>query len=222
MALFAGILCSLLMPTSPAVAAVDIHHWAIAYESSAGPVYTGVRVHRLNRTVFLQASDGCSDHFSGSVVYQSQWLDVTTDKFNWLELGTAHQCNDTNRYYYWGLGYGGGWFALGTQGGVVNETSHYFAILRSGGAYHFYIDGVDKGTEAFPVGVWIKSGLESWTSGAVVGTYPHETLQRAINNSNTWVDWAGFDGTEIVGGGVYVCGAWNSATSWRVAENQPC
>lgn len=195
------------------------HGYSAARETSSAGHYTGVATTRLDRTVFFQPNTGCTSHFSGDVVFQSEWIVITSDSQNWLELGTGHQCSDTFRYWYWGFGYGGIWFPLGTTDGIANEVSHTFEIIKFGSAYGFLIDGVQKGSQATSTGVYDQSGLESYSTNAVIGTYTHGNLRRTTD-SGGWTSWAGFDATKLTGAGM--CGGWNSATVWRAAENQTC
>ena len=203
-----------------ALPASAFHGYSWAADTSQAGIYTGVSTTRLDRTVFDQASDGCSTYFTGSPVYQTEWIYITSDAQNWLELGTGHQCGDTLRYWYWGYGYGGAWFPIGEQSGISNEVSHTFRIIKFGTVFAFQVDGNLKGTQTSSTGQRDASGLESYSSPAVIGTYTHNTLQRWTTTSGGWVNWAGYDDHGVSGAGM--CGGWNSQTSWRAAENQTC
>jgi hypothetical protein len=216
----ATLLFSAVAVDVPASAGSNFHGYSTASENSALGQYTGIRVTRLDRAVSSQPATGCTQLFSGDPVYQTQWLIITDDAANWLELGTGHQCNDAIRYWFWGVGYLGGWFPLGTQLNITNGESHRFAIRKTGSNTLWLIDGVTKETQPASTGRYISTGLESYSGAAGVNTYTHNTLQRTTNGSQTWVDWAGFDASSVTGAGM--CGGWNSATSWRAAENHAC
>ncbi|GAB2770469.1 hypothetical protein GCM10027020_24460 [Nocardioides salsibiostraticola] len=103
---------SALLVAVPASEAAGFHKYSIGKEWTFNN-YTGLSVDRPDRGVTNQASTGCSSHYSGNPLYQTQWVIVSSSVTNWLELGTAHQCNDNKRYRFWGYGSGGNWYPLG-------------------------------------------------------------------------------------------------------------
>jgi hypothetical protein len=157
----------------------------------------------------------------GDPVYQSEWLNITSDAKNWLELGTGHQCADTLRWWYWGYGYAGQWYALGSVYGPTNGQSHGFSIVRDNtGLYHFEIDGIRRGTQGSSEAQQIYTGLESYSSVANVNAYTHHNLQYSKNTAFAWNNWSGRDNQAV--GYPPMCGRWLSDTSWSLAQAHSC
>lgn len=69
------------------------------------------------------AQAGCEAHYTGNPVYQTQWMLITSNAQNWIELGTGHQCSDTLGYWFWGYGYLGDWYPQGSLAGQATATS---------------------------------------------------------------------------------------------------
>jgi len=207
---------------APGVAqAENFHGYSVARETGYTNKYVGLAIRRLDKHV-EQARSGCSEFYSGDPVYQTQWVIVTSDARNWLELGTGHQCEDELRYWFWGWGTNGVWHPLGERSGITNGVEHRFAITRSDGRlWDYNIDGDTKVTLSYDdQGARIETGLESYGPNAAISEYTHNTLSYRLIGADHWTDWSGYDDSVIVG--PVMCGGWNSATSWRASENRPC
>jgi hypothetical protein len=200
--------------------AFAFHEYSQADESGFVNHYTGLSVTRPDRSVD-QASTGCSSYYSGNPVYQTQWVLITSDAQNWLELGTGHQCADAKRFWFWGYGYLGDWYPQGEVGGVDAGVTHTFRVVRSGGTtWTWRIDGTARGSLTWAEqGARVRTGLESWGSAAVASKYNQSDLMYTLDQG-LWTDWSGFDGSKV--GTPEMCGGWNTATSWRSSENSPC
>jgi hypothetical protein len=205
-----------LSPGTAAQAAA-FHGYSVGRENTGGSGFTGLQVTRTTTAVTGLPNDGCTGHYTGTPVYQTSWLIITADAQNWDEIGIGHQCNDTNRYQFWGYGENGSWFSLGTAA-TNNGVSHVYKISRSFTGSHYYdfwsIDGVTKASLlSIQRGVRVEAGLESYCQGC--HTVYNNTSLKYQKNEGTFVSWAGRDSTSISGG---MCGAWLSDTSWRSGE----
>lgn len=195
------------------------HEYSIGYENT-GSGFTGIQVTRTDRAVTGQPSTGCSSPYTGSPVYQTQWVGGGS---NWRELGTGHQCNDTYRYWFWGYGYNGTWVSLGYQTGIVNNQIHTFQISRAPvGAdtrYLYRIDGVTKGslTSSATFGE-VLTGLESYAANANVVLYSHATLKYQ-KNDGSFLSWSGQDSSIV---GTSMCGNWIGNTTWQAGQGTGC
>src|SRR5690348_818264 len=178
----------LAAPNVPAGADNNFHGYSRAQEDSSLGQYTGIRVNRADHVVTGQQATGCTSVFAGDPVYQTEWMILTDDGDNWLEIGTGHQCNDAVRYWYWGVGYLGGWFPQGYTLDIADGTSHHFAILDTGPNVYFYIDGVSQYTQPASTAELLQTGLESYSTTSHVTSYTHNALQRTINGGQTWVN----------------------------------
>ena len=166
-----------------------------------------------------QPADGCSSPFTGTPVYQTQWVNITADGLNWREIGTGHQCNDTYRYWYWGYGSNGTWHWIGYQTGISNGQWHTFKIDRvfddTFERYKFRIDGVIKGTlNSNATGEEVLAGLESYAVNATVAGHNYTTLQYQ-KLDGAFLNWAGKDKSVV---NAPLCGSWVAAVSWRAGE----
>lgn len=197
----------------------SFHKYSVAYETSAGTAYTAVQVVRSDGSFSISSGSSCTTHFTTPVVYQTQWVVMTSDAQNWVEIGTGHQC-DGFRYWFWGTGQGGVWYPLGTADNVGTNT-HTFTIRREAGKDWVYrVDGVHKMTLVWQItGLFDSVGLESYDGHAVAGSHTYRQLSRQINEG-AWELWAGFDNKRV--DGPEMCGGWNSASEWRAAENSSC
>jgi hypothetical protein len=200
--------------------AFAFHKYSQADDNGYVNHYTGLSVTRPDRGV-TQAETGCGSFYSGNPVYQTQWVLITSDAQNWIELGTGHQCADTKRYWFWGYGYLGDWYPQGEQGGQTNGQTHTFRIVRSSGSiWTWRVDGTSKGTMTWAdQGARVRTGLESYGSAAVVSKYNQYDLEYTLDQG-AWTSWSGFDNSSV--GAPEMCGGWNTATSWRSSENSPC
>jgi hypothetical protein len=214
----ATLLTLMMPPTESSYADNGFHGYSAAYELSLSGQYTGVQTTRIDQYIFSQPATGCTQNFAGDPVFQSEWILITPDAANWLEIGTGHQCNDQYRYWFSGYGYLGVWVPVAIQVGVVNGQSHAFTIGKQGSTYYFHRDFTSMGSQQSSFGSSVSSGLESYASAAIVGTYSHSNLQYI--RGTTYYPWAGFDDSVV--DAAQMCGGWNSQTSWRVAEWQSC
>ncbi len=218
-----------LLNMSSSAANGRFHVYSQSFETTpyAGR-YSGLSTFRLDRTVSSQPSTGCPNpftgdiqHFAGDPIYQTEWVDITADAQNWMELGTGHQCNDTVRYWYWGYGYAGVWYPINTSGSITEEVSHYFTIVRNPyGYYVFQIDGATMGTQASSQAQFLASGLESYSSAAVVLAYGNTGLWHTLDTGSTWYGWSGRDASTV--DAPRMCGRWLSDTSFAIAEASGC
>lgn len=96
-----GALVLALSVCSPASAA-GLHRYMRAVESTTA--YKALSVdHKdaVGQEVGVP-HDGCTNFYSGSPIYQTQWIQ-SLDAQTWLEIGTGHQCDNTKVYRYIGL-----------------------------------------------------------------------------------------------------------------------
>lgn len=221
-ALLVGVVAIVLVATSTTSAsAATFHGYSQADELSYVNHDTGLSVTRPDRGV-TQADNGCDSLFSGNAVYQTEWVLITSDAQNWIELGTGHQCSDTKRYWYWGYGYLGDWYPIGHEGNRTNGETHTFRVVRSNGStWTWRVDGTAKDTLSWAdQGARVRTGLESYAPSGVVSQYDQYSLQYT-NNQGAWTSWAGYD-AKYVSPTPTMCGGWNSASSWRSSENSSC
>ncbi len=167
-----------------------------------------------------QPSDGCAVPFTATTpVYQSQWINITSDGLNWREIGTGHQCDDTLRYWYWGYGANGTWVSPGWQTGITNGQWHFFKIDRvfedTFNRSKFRVDGVIKGNmSSNATGQEVYAGLESYANGATVAGHNYTTLQYQKLNG-AFFNWVGQDALTV---NAPLCGFWVAAVSWKAGE----
>lgn len=183
----------------------------------------GVQVTRWDNEMAGIPNDGCTNPISGHPMYQSQWLITST---GWIEMGTGHQCNDDNRYWYWG--YGTSNWTLIDWRAIPGTQKHKFRLERADtNTWRFFVDATQMtGTVAWnTTGVRVEAGLESWAAngqtlnGGNPGTQNYE-LMAYKNGLNAWVYWAGQDYT--LGPNPPLCGNWVIATTWRSGANVVC
>ena len=201
--------------------AASFHGYSHAWESSGN--YAGISNTRIDRAVGGLPSDGCSQPYSGTPVYETMWLQYSPG--NNYELGTGHQCGDQYRYWFWGLSVNSTFYSLGYQTGITNDNSHTFRMDRvlsgfSGYQIYYRIDGATKKT--YPTSaanfVDLDVGLESYCQTCTVSAYSNSSLKFKVND--TWSNWAGRDGQQV--NDPPMCGSWLSDTSWRSGEVASC
>ena len=198
---------------------VTFHKYSIVYEFSHIDQYSGLRVDRADIAV-LQPSTGCGDYFTGNAIYQTQWVLLTADADNWVELGTGHQCADTKDYHYCGYGENGMWHAQWI-GAPIDNTSHTFTLARAAqSTWTCLIDGDLKSVILKDqVGYELSVGLESYAQSGVVTAYTSHSLnQRLVGGP--WSDWAGRDAKNV--DTPEMCGNWVSDISWKSGETVSC
>lgn len=207
---------------APATAtAADFHGYSVAGEVT-GDGFTGVSVRRIDQSISGIPSVSCSSPFGIDPVYQAQWVYASADQQSWKELGTGHQCNDQYRYWYWGYGVAGEWYAIGWQANIIPNATHTFEISRAfNGTYdkfYFRIDGTTKASQISSAsGPAVNAGLESYASAANVG-YNNNALKYQKNGAS-WVNWNGKD-YQLVSGGM--CGNWPSGSQWYSGQGSGC
>lgn len=201
------------------VDAAGFHQYSKAKELTAPTNFTALKARRPDQAVSGVPTNGCINHFpvGGNPVYETQWL-ILGSTADWYEIGTAHQCNDTFRYWFWGYGLANAWYPLGTQDSITNGVSHWFTlttVTHNGSQWMDYtIDGVIKDEQPSPdtaSAVWV--GLESYAQGAST-SYDITSLQYQ-RNQGAWTFWAGRDGSEIDNG---MCGGWVTDSWWLAGE----
>lgn len=200
--------------------AAQFHSYSHVTEDSRTNEFTGLSVTRIDRAV-EQATTGCDAFYSGNPIYQTQWVFITQNAQNWIELGTGHQCNDRDRFWFWGYGYQGDWYPVGEQGQRVNGESHRFRLSRAAGdTWIWQVDGNFKGQMVWSTkGHSVVTGLESWAREGVVMYYSHNDLQFIINQGQ-WTSWSGRDFRRV--DAPEMCGEWEASDQWRAAQNRSC
>jgi hypothetical protein len=199
-------------------AAQTFHSYSVASQTTPSGAFTGVATTRQDVPVANIPDTGCSGYFSGNPVYQTEWIYITSDGANWLELGTGHQCMNTLVYWYAGYGFAGTWHPLWEESGIT-PAGHDFQIYEFGSSYKFQIDSTVFARQSTSPGYTDVTGLESYAGSAVVNQYTHGTLQYQTGGSGPWANWFGEEG-EFVGSNM--CGTWQNPTTWSVAENSSC
>lgn len=211
-----------MLAVEPAAAQSSFHRYSVAYETSFPGAFTGVSVVRDDVGLHTQGN-GCFMPFSGTPVYQTQWviLPSTGGGQNWMEIGTGHQCSDLFRYWFWGYGFDGLWYPVGTQSGIGPGTHRFQVYRHSGNQWDWYIDASHMaGPLSWTnIGNQVRAGLESYDGFAVVSNHTYRELQMTVNQS-PWTNWAGMDFSDVTS--APMCGGWNNATQWRASENSPC
>jgi hypothetical protein len=218
----AGAILGFLMTLPLSASAAGFHGYSQAFERTGGSGFTGLRNYRKDQAVSGLPSSGCSTPFIAPV-YQTQWVILTADALNWMEIGTGHQCNDNYRYWFWGYGDNGAWFPVGTQAGIANGVFHTFEIQRAfdGTRWRFYfkVDGVTKGNVVgSDTGPEVRVGLESYFNNVTVAGYGNTQLKYQ-KNGGAFSSWAGRDALQV---NAPLCGKWISDTSWWAGENVTC
>ena len=222
MTVILGLAAASMFGLTDASADNNFHQYSVATENS-DTGYTGFQVTRITQAVTGQPQTGCSSPYSGDPVYQTSWLLITSDAQNWDEMGVAHQCNDTYRYYFWGYGENGAWHSLGTLSGALNGTNHTYQVSRSFTGTNYYdfwtLDGQNKASLlSLQRGAYVQAGLESYSSNATVSGYTNNTLKYQ-KNEGSFVNWAGRDANIV---NPSMCGSWASDTSWNSGEHVSC
>lgn len=189
---------------SPAVAQ-QFHYFSSAMEDT-GAGFTGVKEYRSNQAVSGIPNTGCTTHYSGNPVYQTMWINIAAGQ--WYELGTAHQCGDTFRYYFWGYGVNGNWYPIGEEDNVTNGQSKWFSINRVNHGQNFSFDFRVNGTLKGQVinqtsGTKVVVLLESYAQNA--STKFAEVELQYQKNDGAWTFWTGRDDTNI---DAVMCGRW--------------
>jgi hypothetical protein len=201
------------------VRAAGFHKYSVARETSGANHYTGLKVTRTDPYFQISAGQNCFAPYTAPVIYQSQWIIMTSDWANWVELGTADQCNGY-QYLYWGYGTSSGWHSLGVAA-TPGSGSHVFDVHRvSGNTYRYYVDGTLKGSLSWTrIGWHEQVGTESYDQYATASKHTYGSMSRAIDQGS-WVLWAGFDDWSV--DTPEMCGGWDTASQWRASENATC
>jgi len=213
------IVIALSLAVTP-VTAVTFHKYSVAYETSGSGTYTAVKVTRTNPAFSISPGTSCGTPLAVPVVYQSQWIAMTADGLNWVEIGTDHGCNG-NQWVYWGYAVNGTWTLRGTLAVSASTSNHTYSIYRTAGnSWKFYYDTTLVDTVTWTkIGYAVSAGLESWDSGAVAARHSYTSLATEINQGS-WQLWAGQD--SVLVNGPEMCGAWTLAYEWRASENSTC
>lgn len=201
--------------------AFAFHEYSTAGESS-GVGFTGVKVTRFDVSISGIPNDGCQSPYTGSPVYQTQWVLMTADATKWVEIGTGHQCGDNYRYTFAGYGNAAGWHPINeiTAGGSAN--AHTFKVWRDGGSYIFSKDndtiaGVTLSNN--DEGPFVDMGLESYAANAHVDCNNNFELSFKKGN-NSWNNWDGRDRRNVSHSAMH--GVWASDTTFRTSQNEYC
>jgi hypothetical protein len=206
-----------LADSSEAGAASGIHNYSLDYEQNTSN-YTGIGVYRTDQHVTGIPLVSCFNYYGADALYQTEWLNVTSDNQNWLEIGTGHQCGDNARYWYAGYGYAGVWYPLWEQSGITNGQTHKFTIVSFGsGNYGFYVDSTLEATQTTSEAQAISTATESYWSGSSTA-YQDYNMVYTLNYGTTtynWVEWS--DRVDP-----YMCGHFVSGNDWSTGENASC
>jgi len=198
------------------------HRYSGGGENNAG-ADRGIEVTRWDNSMAGIPNDGCANPISGHPMYQTQWLITGT---GWIEIGTGHQCNDTNRYWFWGYG-NPNWTLIDSQA-ITGTQKHKFRLERSDTTtWRFFVDVTAlAGTLSWSTtGTRVEAGLESYAANGQTlnsgnpGTQNYE-LMAYKTAANAWAYWAGQDYT--VGPDSPLCGDWVISTTWRSGANVVC
>jgi hypothetical protein len=214
-----GLAAALLLATPLAAFAWTGYSFGV---EDTGPIgFTGIYVDRKDQAITGQPLDGCTGLYTGSMVYQTQWIMETSDNKNWIEIGTGHQCNDTVRYWFWGFGQNLTYYEVGHQTGISDGTFHTFEINRhnpgTGETFYYLIGGVTKGHVASvptDYGYQVRAGLESHSSSATVPAHYYSPLEYQKNDGPFYY-WLGQDSNVVWSG---MSGKFTSDTTWCAAE----
>jgi hypothetical protein len=189
------------------------------------PLVTGVTVTRVDKEVSNSAGSSCTTQFAHNAnpVFQTQWV-LFGGTSNWVEIGTADQCNDYD-FMFWGWGQNGAWHLMGTAVNTPGGTAtHVFEIFREDiGIAHYWrfkLDGVVKGTLDWNInGTYVEAGLESGDAGAVATQQNYTTLGWFRQSDQKWYLWGGNDGSGV---GSAMCGHWAGGAEWHAAQGATC
>lgn len=205
---------------SPASATV-LHAYSTSRESSAGVLYSGMQHVHTDVAVYNQPATGCSQYFTGEPVYQTSWVLLNSPYFDWLEFGTAHQCNDGLKFWFWGYGEQGIWHPLGISCCIANGGTNTFTMnyVSSTGRWQWLFSGTYLTDIYWPVrGKYVEQGLESYSQAATVYYYGDSSLQYKYSTGG-WQSWAGNDSSSV---GTGMCGYWTGATTWNAGKANVC
>jgi hypothetical protein len=100
--LISAILTFVVLLPPPTLAA-GFHGYSVAREQTGGSGFTGIETSRYDKSVDNVPSGGCVYPYTGTPVYQTQWVILNSGASSWRELGTGHQCEDLMRYWFWGI-----------------------------------------------------------------------------------------------------------------------
>lgn len=200
------------------------HEYSIGEEDQSGAM-TGVTVRRVDKEVTTSPGSSCTTRYAAAAhpIYQTQWV-LFGGTSNWVELGTADQCNDFD-FLFWGYGYNGVWNSIGTAVNTPGGSAeHVFEVFREDiGVAHrwrYKLDGVVKGTLDWNIdGTFVQAGLESYDGGAVASQQRYRQLGWFKESNQTWYLWAGNDADAV---GPSMCGTWASGSEWRAAQDAAC
>jgi hypothetical protein len=203
--------------------ATSFHQYARGWESSTGN-YKGLSVdHKdaVGQDIDVP-NDGCSHYYTGSPIYQTQWLQSSDNPTSeWVEIGTGHQCNNTFLYRFMDYSDNGVFHSLNTFM-ISGGDFHTFRIVRddSLGVWEFKVDGDVKNVltwsrASFPLAA---TGVESYASSGFITSLHHYNLQYQ-GSAGTWNDWSGRD---LKDAGSSMCAKWSSDTSIEVGQNTTC
>jgi len=187
-------------PAAPALAApaavtpapaVAFHGYSV-FDIHLSRVVSSLSVTRPDKAIHVAGSTGCKVKFHGAPAYQTEW--IGNEAGDWLELGTAHQCQNF-QYWYAGYGSNGTWFPQWTKV-TTTHASHRFWIhgttTASSKKFTFSIGAkryatiTDNLSSAFG-----QAGLESYSSATKVPAYSMTLLKYASGFNNTWHAWSG-------------------------------
>ena len=202
-----------------ATAASAFHQYSLGRDNSEGAHYTAVQLERADPELGgYRSGTGCSTYYSGDPgpIYHCMW--IVTAQGNWLEIGTADQCNDFD-YMYWGYGYGGDWYPQG-QATTPGSGDHLFTIKRDEDLrWRWKLDGtVLSGLTWNVIGSRVDAGLESYDGNPVLSPYEYKNLEYKADDGD-WTRWRGRDASSV---GSDMCGSWIYDARWEAGENTSC
>ena len=220
--LSAGLVASML----PASA----NYYSFGGDNSVTVGYTGLSTYRSDGSFTMPAGGSTCGPYTSPAVFQTMWININSPPTNWIELGTGHGrgTNGYCRYWFWGYGYQGAWYSVGTQmlgSGSFPGTRTMLGKTPAACAnvyicYDWLIGGVLKGTLVWDVkGLYVTAGLEPTITTATAAAHDYQTLQFKANFGG-WQPWAGRDLSVV--NTPTMCGRWVADNRWRASENSPC
>lgn len=165
--------------------------------------YSGVSVQRNDDNFTTASNSQCTYRYndrtmySGNVVNQAQWVSMSSDSGNWLELGTATKtCSNGSQLKWWyvWMNNPNGFNSFEYTHQITGSAQHRFFLTNgTDGYWHFYIDQTLIYQYYWPnLGFRVDAGYESWDGLA-------EAPQSYYNGMVKQVDWSGWQSWQANG-----------------------
>lgn len=210
---------SSLLTLAAAGSAIAFHGYSHAWDNSEGSHYTMGRTIRTDESFSIPGTSNCTTYYTGSPVYQTMWLKVSSD---FLELGTADQCHNFE-YLYWGYSYNGTWHSLGTDWSPNTYSGglHEFVIRRvDGNIWHYKLDDITVDTLTWSaVGTGVDVGMESYSSAVTAPVHQYTQLAYRVDDG-VITAFSGHDGHQV--NDPPLCFDWLAPAKFAAAENATC